>query len=355
MRGHDGVFGDLLGGRVVVNVRVNNKNLVIRQQQPIHCSVGACASTFANDLINVVHVHVYPAPSAANHAVSIAVVNHHGTDQHQTAAHFDFGHWDGHAFARCHAVVALPELFIAFVPLDVDDLVMLVLLQAQSKTFDMFGNNGWSANQDRESKLFVNHNLHGTQYALFFAFGENDAFFRGLLCSQEDGAHDGARGIHKGLQLFAVSFHVGNWACGYAIVHCSLCHSAGNFEHQTWIKGLGYKVFGAKGQLLPHIGGGDHFTLLGLCQFSNGVHSGNFHARGDGGSAAVQRSAKDVGEAQYVIDLIGVVGAACCHDGVVAYAVHFFWGDFWLGVGKGKNQWLGCHGGDHFRLEYSAS
>ena len=66
-------------------------------------------------------------------------------------------------------------------------------------------------------------------------------------------------------------------------------------------------------------------------------------AEGDHAAAAVVDREHDA-VAEFVVDPAGVV----------AHAVDFFGGDFWLGVGQGKNQRLGCHGGYHGGLEYAS-
>ncbi len=65
--------------------------------------------------------------------------------------------------------------------------------------------------------------------------------------------------------------------------------------------------------------------------------SGEFHWFIDGRCAAVECSAEDVGEAEHVVDLVGVVGAsggenqvgARCHCRAVV--------DFRVGVSEGEN------------------
>jgi hypothetical protein len=142
-------------------------------------------------------------------------------------------------------------------------------------------------------------------------------------------------------------------ARGHARIECSLGHRRGDFHHQARVKWLGDQVLWAKRQGLAHIGGCHDFALLGLRQLGNRVHGRDFHLQRDGGGAAVQRTPEDVGEAQDVVDLVGVVGAAGGHDGVVAHGFDVFGVDLGVGVGQRKNQRLGGHGLDHVLLEHT--
>ena len=75
LRGHDGVFGNLLGGGVVVDVGIHNKYLVVGQQQAVHGGVGAGARALADHLVDVVEVHAGVPPGAADQAVCHALVH----------------------------------------------------------------------------------------------------------------------------------------------------------------------------------------------------------------------------------------------------------------------------------------
>ena len=237
---------------------------------------------------------------------------------------------------------------------DVDDFVIRAFFQAQAELFDTLGNHGGAAYQNGARQFFVHHNLHGTQDALALAFGEHQALALGLPRRKEDGAHDGARGVDELLQFFPIGVHIGDGARGNAFVGCGLGHGWRDLDHQARVKRFGDEVVRAEGQLLARVGGGNGLVLLGLRQVGNGMHGGNFHGIGNGGGPAIQRAAEDVGEAQYVIDLVGIVGAASCHDGIVAHGLDFFRLDFGRGVGQRKNQGLGRHAGHHVGFEHAA-
>ena len=136
------------------------------------------------------------------------------------------------------------------------------------------------------------------------------------------------------MQLFAVSVHVGDGALSHAAGYRGLHHGGRDLHHQARIKRFGDQVLGSKGQGFARIGGSDHLALLGLRQVSDGMYRGNFHLRRDGGRSCVQGATKDVGEAQDIVDLVGVVGATGGHDGVVSHLQNLFGQDLRRGVGQ---------------------
>ena len=264
---------------------VNQENLSFRQHQTIHASVnrhvlgaaGVATSALANDLVDVMQMHGGGAPSATNHAVNVALVQQHGRNQRQTAAHLDLGDLHGDALAFGHAVVGLPEIAVAAVLLDVDHVVVQLFLQAQAEFLDALGNDGGAANQGGARQTFVHHNLTGAQHALFFTLSIGYALLGCCFGRHEDGLHDGARGIYKALQALAIGIHVQDRAQCNPAVCGGLRDSRRDFHHQPRIKWFRNDVFRAKRQLLTDIGRSHHLALLGLGQVGNGMHCRNFH------------------------------------------------------------------------------
>ena len=354
LRGHDGELGNAFGAGVVVDVGVDDEDLLLGQQQSVHGGIALHAGLEPDHLLDVLQVHGRAAPGAADHAVGIALVHHHGSDQHQAAAHLDLGHGDGHAFAGSHLVIGLPEVAVALVVLDVDHVIVLALAQAQAELLDAPGNDGRASDQNRAGQPLVHHDLHGAQHALFFALGVDHAFLGGHAGDGEDGLHGRARGVDEALQLLLVLGHVLDRARSHARVHGGLRHRRCDLDHEPRIERLGNQVLGAEGEVLPHIGSGHHFALLGLGQLGNGVHGRDFHLVGDDGGPAVQGAAEDVGEAQDVVDLVRVVGAARGHDGIVPHLADFLGLDLGGGVGQRKDERIGRHTGHHLGLEHAA-
>ena len=64
------------------------------------------------------------------------------------------------------------------------------------------------------------------------------------------------------------------------------------------------------------IGGGHLVRHVLARQVGQGLGRGDLHLVIDGAGPHVERAAEDVGKAQHVVDLVGIVGAARGHDGI---------------------------------------
>ena len=83
------------------------------------------------------------------------------------------------------------------------------------------------------------------------------------------------------------------------------------FPHQhARIERLGDDVVDAKLQALDAVGPADGVGHIFLGQRRQGMGGCQLHLFVDGGGAHVERAAEDEGEAQNVVDLVGIVGAA---------------------------------------------
>ena len=71
-------------------------------------------------------------------------------------------------------------------------------------------------------------------------------------------------------------------------------------------------------------------------KLGQGAGGGDHHGLGDGPGASVEGAAKDVGETQHVVDLVGVIGTAGRHEGVIARGVDVGRRDLRIGVGHGE-------------------
>ena len=113
------------------------------------------------------------------------------------------------------------------------------------------------------------------------------------------------------------------------------------------VEGLGDEIIRSKAQFGLAVGVAHRIGHVFFGQGGNGSGGGELHLGGDAGRAAVEGSAKDVGEAQDVVDLIGVVGAARGDEGVFPRVASFGVVDFRGGVGQGEDDGRGAHGAHH--------
>ena len=99
-----GDLGQLLGGRVVVDVGVDQHDLAVRQHQRRSCR-RRCLTPARLPITWSMYCRCIAvrAPGAADHAVDLALVQQHRADQRQAAAHLDLGQLRRHALALGHA------------------------------------------------------------------------------------------------------------------------------------------------------------------------------------------------------------------------------------------------------------
>ncbi len=354
LRRHAGDFGNFIGAGLDVDMGIDQRHLPTGQHQHVHRRIHLGAGTTTDDLVDVVQVDVGIAPGAAEHAVGLALVQHHGADEGQAPTHFDLGHRRGHALAARKLVVGLPEIAVARIEIGVDHVVVALLFQPQTETLDALGNDRRTPHQNGPGQMLVNHHAHGAQHALVLALGIDDALFRRLLGDAEHRPHQRAGLIDELLQAVAIGVQIGDGAARHAAFRRRLGHCRGDLDHQARIEGFGNQVVGTETQRLTHVSGRHHVALFSLRQLGDGTHRGHFHLGGDGGGATVERTAENVGEAQHVVDLVRIVRPARGDDGIRPRRARLFRQDFGRGVGQRQDDGLVRHPQGVFGLEHAA-
>ena len=344
-------------------MRVHHEHLPPRQQQAVHAGVDghvlrgarAAALARADDLVDVLQVVGRGAPGAAQQAVDMALLQQHGADERQPAPHLDLRHLHRNALALGEAVVTHPEVAVALVVLDVDDIVVQALLQAQAELLDAAGDDGRPADERGPRQALVDHHLHGAQHTLLLALGIGHAARARLLGLVVDRLHHRARGVHELAQPLTVGLEIGDRARGHAAGGRRLGHGRRDALHQPVIKGLGNQVLGPEAQRRAGVGRGHNFALLGLRQLGDGVHRSDLHGIVHRRCAAVECAAEDVRETQDVVDLVRVVGPAGRNDGVGSRLLGELGRDLGRGVGQREDQRARCHLRQHLGLEHAGS
>mmetsp|Transcript_6694 Transcript_6694/g.28042 ORF Transcript_6694/g.28042 Transcript_6694/m.28042 type:complete len:406 (-) Transcript_6694:2611-3828(-) len=350
--GHRGDVGQLLGRRVVVDEGVGQEERHLVQHQRVHRGELAGAGMQADEVAHLLQVAVELADQAADHRVGIAELQRQRADRGVGAAHRRLGHLGRHAVALHALVIGLPVLAEARVVLGVDDGDVLAQLQAQPGPLDARRQHGGATDQRGPGEALVQRHLHRAQHPLVLALGIDDAGRRGLG-GREHRAHEHAGLVDEALQRLAIGGQVGHRARGHAVGRRGRRHSGCDAQDQPRIEGLGDQIVRAEGQLLAGVGGGHFVRGLGLGQRGDLAHAGQLHALGDLGRAAVQRAAEDVGEAQDVVDLVGIVRPAGGHDAVRPHGLGQLGPDLGLGVGQGQDDGLVGHVADHVGRQHA--
>src|SRR5690606_6783318 len=234
----------------------------------------------------------------------------------------------------------------------IDDLDIASHHQAQAEFLDAHLDDRRTADQYRLGDLFVDDGLGRPQDAFVFAVGIDDPLGRALGL-HEQRSHQLARVIHQAHQLLTIGFQILDGAAGYAGKGGCLGHGWCDLDNQAWIKGLGNDVVGAERQLLARISQRDFVVLLGFSQLGEGLAAGQLHFFMDDRGADVHGSAEYEGEAQHVIDLIGIVRPAGRDNAVRPGGLGDLGADFRLRIGQRKNQGTGSHGLHHISGQHT--
>ena len=153
--------------------------------------------------------------------------------------------------------------------------------------------------------------------------------------------------LDEGGEVGAIGVPVLDGTTRYAAFHRGTRHGGGDFNNEPLVDGLRDEIVGAEGQFLQSVGlghiGGD--GLLG--EGGDGAHGTLFHLLVDGGGGHVERTAEDVGEADHVVDLVGIVGAAGAHEHFGAGGFGLLVGDFGHWVGESEDDGALGHAAHH--------
>src|SRR6185437_12787160 len=179
----------------------------------------------------------------------------------------------------------------------------------------------------------------------FLAFGEDDAL--GLPTQPVEYLHKRAGDrIAPRTQLLAVGVHINDRLARNAGIHRGLRDSWWYVGNQAWVERNRNDIVSAEFRART-IGAGDFVRNVFAREFRERTCGSDLHLHVDGGSAHIERAAKDVGKSEYVVDLVRVVGTTGRHDGVVAHRGDFLRRYFGVGIGHGEDDRLGRHRLDH--------
>ncbi len=357
--GHDGLVGEELDGvvrqagdvdqdlgrGVAVDQRVGHEEGALLAGDDVHGPEVLVGGADADDLLGQLVDLGVAAVDAGDEGVGVARLDHH----HAEGVAFDhllagLGVGDAVAgpFLGEEAGVAVAALGLAVVA-EVDDLDAL---EADVLLGGDLGQAFLVAQEDGDADAQVLGLDGGFQHVDVVGLGEDDAFRVGL-------GHVGERAeelvvvAHHLAQVVAVTIPVGDRLARDARFDGRLGHGCRDARQEPRVEGLGQDVVAAEGGPFQLVSGVHHVGHRLLGQLGDGVDGGALHLLVDGLGARVERPAEDVGEAQDVVDLVGIVGAAGGEDDVGARGHRVGVGDLRVGVGQGEDDGVGVHAPHH--------
>ncbi len=153
-------------------------------------------------------------------------------------------------------------------------------------------------------------------------------------------------------QMILVSIPIGDFAAGHTTIDSSFGHSGRHLGDQTGIDGLRNEVFRTELQvidmihLVHNVG---HRLLSQICDSPDG---GQLHLLIDCLRMHVKRTTEDVGEANDIINLVGVIRAAGRHQNVGAGSSSILVRDLRHRIGQREDDRHVSHRADHILREH---
>ena len=291
------------------------------------------------------------AKGAADQAVRLTAMDHHGGDGGGVGAQHGAGNVGGHAAPLHQQVIGFPVIAVARIVFRVHNLKIPPGADRQAGPFAAPLDHVGAADQDRHTDIFLDHRIRGAQHPFILALGKDDAALGGAG-DVEHRPHDKRGAKDRGIQMLLVGRQIGNRALGHPGFHRGLGHRTGHHPHQAGVKRLWDQVIGAKAHLFALIGGGGFGAGGGPGQRGNPVDAGQFHGVVDLGRADIQRAAKDEGETQHVIDLIGIIRPAGGDDRIGRHRAGIGGADFRRRVGQRKDDRARGHFRHHVGRQY---
>ena len=342
-------FGDLFGGRVHLNVGVEEEPHALVVDDAGHRGGAGDAFVEVEHAQQIAKFLVEPADQAADHRIRFTAFDHQRSNQRRPRAQQVLGRCRGYAAALGQRVVLLPIVVEAGVVVDVGEIEIDVDLHPQAEALDAGLDHIRTADQDRARQLFVDHRLHGEQYGFLFAFGVHDPFPVAARAVVHR-LHQQAGAIDELAQFLAVGGEIHHRPRGDAGIHRGLRHCRRQHREQARVERTRDDVVGAEARDFAGVGAAE-IGRLHARELGDGAHAGELHRFVDFGRAHVQRAAEDVREAQRVVDLVRIVRTAGGDDAVGAHAPGVFRVDLGVGVGQRQDDRLVGHRRDHVRFE----
>ena len=206
------------------------------------------------------------------------------------------------------------------------------------------------ANEDRCAKPLGHERIGGADDLLFLALREHDAF-RQPAYALHDSLHGPGDRIPTSGQLRLVSIEIDERAPRDARGHGRLRHRYRHDVHETRVERHRDDVFPAEPGTRAMIRRGNLIRHVFARESGQRVRSRDLHFHIDRLCPDVERAPKNIGKAENVIDLVGVVGPTGGDDDVVAGLPRLFRSNLGVRVRHCKNDRIARHGFDHLRRQ----
>src|SRR5579864_1462970 len=197
--------------------------------------------------------------------------------------------------------------------------------------------------------LFFDEHVAGAQDFFVVPFGKYDLLGIGLGLVNHS-ARNFVGLAQAALQLNAIGLEVDRFLCDPA-AHGGLGDGGRLPNQHPCIERLGNEILAAKLQAGHSIDAANGVGNVFLGKVGECVSGRQLHFFVDGGGAHVERSAKDEGESEHVVDLVGIVGAPGGDDHIGTGGLGFFVGNLGIGIRHGEDDRVGRHRANHVLID----
>ena len=174
-----------------------------------------------------------------------------------------------------------------------------------------------------------------------------------VLADENTGFIDQTRAEHEARQAVDIGRPVLDRARRDAGFAGRLGDRRGDAQDQPGIERRGDQEIGAEHRRLAGIGARRDVGRLLAGKSGDRAHRRHLHLLVDGAGAAIERTAKDVGEAEHVVDLVRKIRAAGADHGVWPGGAGDLRHDLRIGIGKRQDQRLCRHMRQQFGLQHA--
>ncbi len=204
-----------------------------------------------------------------------------------------------------------------------------------------------AADQDRRAEAVVAPGEGGTDASSPPRPRRTPPAWAARLHPVDDQLHAARGRVEAGAQLVAVAFGIDDRVAGDAALHGRPRDRRGHGNDQARIERRRDQIVRTVAQPAAAVGRADLVRHILAGERCDRVGGGDLHGVVDRGRADIERTPEDVGKAQDVVDLIGIVRAAGCRDRIRAHLLDRLGRDLRIGVGHGENDRLPGHALDH--------
>ncbi len=286
---------------------------------------------------------VISAGHARHHAVRIAVLQHAAAEHVAILVH-----------QALHVALQIP---FALQPLVQHvDIGRVVVRQARIDDVERAGRHAhllhrgfdlsFAADQDRMAKPLVLETPGCAHHRGFFAFCKNDPALH-VAALRLHALQEACGWVCPAHKALAVGFHVRDRLAGNTGIHGGLRDQRRHEADQARVERRGDDVFPSEGRAGAVIGGGHFVRHVFAREFGQRACGSDLHFLVDAPGTDIQRAAEDVGKAQNIVDLVGIVRPSGRNDRIAAHGLDVFGSDLRIRVGHREDDRVLGHGFHH--------